>query len=165
MGRGLCFPRVGGDVPKIIPVLRRNAGFSPCGRGCSALEFEQLRVANVFPVWAGMFRPLAPPLQLSLRFPRVGGDVPQPRPKPAPSSPFSPCGRGCSAYHRPPVFTIVVFPVWAGMFRSYIAESLIPACFPRVGGDVPSWRKWRWASLVFSPCGRGCSALCPDRRC
>ena len=115
-----------------------------------------------------MFRPLSPIPSPSIRFPRVGGDVPPCRTRWTLPLPFSPCGRGCSAvlYESEPFWR--VFPVWAGMFRPGAEPPQTSPRFPRVGGDVPLPPSAAAVYWRFSPCGRGCSetagAAKPPRR-
>ena len=152
------FPRVGGDVPCCAVVSRPTSQFSPCGRGCSVGSGQGRERDAVFPVWAGMFRHMAPSAEQQGGFPRVGGDVPAGVLSSGAVRTFSPCGRGCSDIERGFVESTGVFPVWAGMFRLRERRPSGQRRFPRVGGDVPALAPAAGSSRAFSPCGRGCSA-------
>ena len=111
-----------------------------------------------FPVWAGMFRYSGASKLSTNGIPRMGGDVPL-----EPLSPFSPVanspyGRGCSASCLQHSSFPYEFPVWAGMFRPMITRFGAPAGIPRMGGDVPIWRRGAARQRPNSPYGRGCSA-------
>ena len=56
--KGLCFPRVRGDVPSSPEYLSPVRVFSPRARGCSAYLVAVPRYGEVFPACAGMFLPL-----------------------------------------------------------------------------------------------------------
>ena len=108
---------MGGDVPPGDDDTEPLTLFSPCGRGCSDRGSGATGSADVFPVWAGMFRPASRHERRGFRFPRVGGDVPLPDVTSYEDEGFSPCGRGCSGSGQRWSGTAAVFPVWAGMFR------------------------------------------------
>ena len=52
------FPRIRGDVPAVGGAREGDNGFSPHTRGCSGDAAAATVVCNVFPAYAGMFRPL-----------------------------------------------------------------------------------------------------------
>ena len=54
-----------------------------------------------------------------------------------------------------------VFPACAGMFRAYRKYRQPCPGFPRMRGDVPSFRVSVWERTRFSPHARGCSSVCP----
>ena len=93
--------------------------------------------AWVFPAYAGMFHVCSQPSCVSMRFPRIRGDVPAPPGWSHESSEFSPHTRGCST-----AFALV------GMFTT---------CFPRIRGDVPLVEQGAFFRHGFSPHTRGCS--------
>ena len=70
------FPRIRGDVPKILCQTTGDPQFSPHTRGCSKMPPVPYLEAAVFPAYAGMFRwgLLIP--KTCQRFPRIRGDVP-----------------------------------------------------------------------------------------
>ena len=70
------FPRIRGDVPNAEARHRGLHRFSPHTRGCSCGVVDGCAVCPVFPAYAGMFPAPERPPSLSLRFPRIRGDVP-----------------------------------------------------------------------------------------
>ena len=134
------FPRIRGDVPgkadriadaeKFSPHTRgcsvreivegAMSSVSPHTRGCSVAYFYGIHPGRVFPAYAGMFRLSRVSLLLSASFPRIRGDVPRTPEHPAPQRPFSPHTRGCSASGRHVSPFDLVFPAYAGMFRSRV---------------------------------------------
>ena len=91
------------------------------------------------------------------RFPRVRGDVPPGGLIRCQVETFSPRARGCSpqpaSHHR----RAEVFPACAGMFLDRALSLVKGTGFPRVRGDVPGCRRYRWRDCGFSPRARGCS--------
>ena len=132
------FPRIRGDVPRPAPWPATLSKFSPHTRGCSARETACQARVSVFPAYAGMFRFLALAQILALSFPRIRGDVPRPPLSGAANIRFSPHTRGCSAKGLPNLIAPVVFPAYAGMFRTWWHRQLESASFPRIRGDVPA---------------------------
>ena len=131
------FPRVRGDVPLVLQILRSPQQFSPRARGCSAHWQCQGACLRVFPACAGMF-PLPPSRRYRIKcFPRVRGDVPQMIRNVQNAAAFSPRARGCSYEY------------------SQCAIHLLG--FPRVRGDVPSLNGAKIRETKFSPRARGCS--------
>ena len=53
----------------------------------------------------------------------------------------------------------LVFPAYAGMFRSCTRAPTHACGFPRIRGDVPATTKSDIPFLAFSPHTRGCSAI------
>ena len=153
----MCFPRAGGDVPARPPQTSLRTGFSPCRRGCSAMQRAAGTLAGVFPVQAGMFRPAPGPRPGRPGFPRAGGDVPRLDLLEQCFRKFSPCRRGCSARAAMVNSSLDVFPVQAGMFRRASLAACATSCFPRAGGDVPRLIAGLNSTIEFSPCRRGCS--------
>ena len=51
------FPRIRGDVPRLPPLVKITASFSPHTRGCSQVMRIGKEFGGVFPAYAGMFRP------------------------------------------------------------------------------------------------------------
>ena len=111
------FPRACGDVPEPLLTFPAVTWFSPCMRGCSAGGLHAGAYRCVFPVHAGMFRPVVKGLASPGRFPRACGDVPEGQVNSADLPGFSPCRRGCSEDWMEFLTSNLVFPVQAGMFR------------------------------------------------
>ena len=78
---------------------------------------------EVFPAYAGMFRPAAVAALVNVRFPRIRGDVPQTATSIPNNTPFSPHTRGCSAGVCFAGQEAGVFPAYAGMFLGPAVES------------------------------------------
>ena len=111
------FPRIRGDVPLALHILRKLVEFSPHTRGCSAAISLGDSGMIVFPAYAGMFRVGSSTIRSIGRFPRIRGDVPNQSFVPTNHTWFSPHTRGCSALNiLAPMFG-PVFPAYAGMFR------------------------------------------------
>ena len=70
------FPRIRGDVPLALHILRKLVEFSPHTRGCSAAISLGDSGMIVFPAYAGMFRVGSSTIRSIGRFPRIRGDVP-----------------------------------------------------------------------------------------
>ena len=70
-------------------------------------------------------------------FPRIRGDVPNIHVDHLSGKGFSPHTRGCSWVYEQLVSYTVVFPAYAGMFRSSAAAQSTLRRFPRIRGDVP----------------------------
>ena len=137
--RQTSFPRVRGDVPKLVPCEKLIFQFSPRARGCSALPSLPPSGMDVFPACAGMFRS-RPTTKRPVRL-------------------FSPRARGCSLLPFSFVRLRIVFPACAGMFRFPPRPRKLHASFPRVRGDVPSPNATGCKPKPFSPRARGCSLL------
>ena len=137
--RQTSFPRVRGDVPKLVPCEKLIFQFSPRARGCSALPSLPPSGMDVFPACAGMFRTAVLATKIHSCFPRVRGDVPPPAWRPPALVLFSPRARGCSVLSQARIAMQRVFPACAGMFRSR----------PTTKRPV----------RLFSPRARGCSLL------
>ena len=90
------FPRIRGDVPTNQQVKGRKRQFSPHTRGCSDKSDLYLKIARVFPAYAGMFLPGTHFLHTCIRFPRIRGDVPPRVLASLTMLTFSPHTRGCS---------------------------------------------------------------------
>ena len=71
---------------------------------------------------------------------------------------FSPHTRGCSDQFFVCVLVHVVFPAYAGMFRSTGWDFRPARGFPRIRGDVPCALLEYGCAQRFSPHTRGCSA-------
>ena len=112
------FPRIRGDVPSPPGSVTAPARFSPHTRGCSRLRHPGSGVCGVFPAYAGMFRRLPLRTTQAVRFPRIRGDVPMCRLPPVHATKFSPHTRGCSQLFERSEVSPVVFPAYAGMFRT-----------------------------------------------
>ena len=134
---GESFPRVRGDVPRIILVGCVGFPFSPRARGCSVNSYKNPEKMPVFPACAGMFPWAQYCADTRKGFPRVRGDVP-----------FT---------HTLRVPTPYVFPACAGMFLSSGFGGTRSWRFPRVRGDVPSSIICFLVVCEFSPRARGCS--------
>ena len=74
------FPRIRGDVPQNDLLQNIVNRFSPHTRGCSEHGLVIDGVVVVFPAYAGMFLKNVNPRPLTLRFPRIRGDVPLQKP-------------------------------------------------------------------------------------
>ena len=153
--------------------------FSPHTRGCSESTWFRNRTGSVFPAYAGMF-PIATPGEWRVwGFPRIRGDVPMCRLPPVHATKFSPHTRGCSQLFERSEVSPVVFPAYAGMFRTAATHMQYRglfsphtrgcsarqqptcstvACFPRIRGDVPVRPQILNNPEAFSPHTRGCSA-------
>ena len=153
------FPRIRGDVPQIYLGQQQCCGFSPHTRGCSVCHCRQKRHNQVFPAYAGMFRPTACGLKQRAGFPRIRGDVPENNVKFFTSFRFSPHTRGCSSSPPPPTAPEAVFPAYAGMFRCTQPYFKVSDGFPRIRGDVPPYQNPSQEESGFSPHTRGCSRL------
>ena len=135
------FPRVRGDVPRFIGKREAQKVFSPRARGCSPLFSIYDLDWDVFPACAGMFRPWGCVCAHSVCFPRVRGDVPRASRTVCVPAWFSPRARGCSPIITPPAGGRKVFPACTGMFLISNFSASKHLSFPRVRGDVPSFRK------------------------
>ena len=71
-------------------------------------------------------------------FPRIRGDVPVANGSEDTLEAFSPHTRGCSAVLVGAAKRPVVFPAYAGMFRTSRTRGCGLLSFPRIRGDVPS---------------------------
>ena len=90
--------------------------FSPRARGCSLLSGFVSTTILVFPACAGMFLAFDTSALVSIRFPRVRGDVPRLSNFAVDGDLFSPRARGCSIGRDRHWQNDVVFPACAGMF-------------------------------------------------
>ena len=151
------FPRVRGDVPCFRYLRPGEYPFSPRARGCSQAFKLRSRWRLVFPACAGMFLAFDTSALVSIRFPRVRGDVPRLSNFAVDGDLFSPRARGCSPTPTVGVVPIIVFPACAGMFLCHLARNTGSVRFPRVRGDVPKRRAARVREYSFSPRTRGCS--------
>ena len=131
--------------------------FSPHTRGCSPCRRRYRGSGGVFPAYAGMFRRCARWRRHRYRFPRIRGDVPELTKARKDLSKFSPHTRGCSVRGRDLLGCRLVFPAYAGMFRSLRHSGFGAQRFPRIRGDVPQRKRDRKKSWWFSPHTRGCS--------
>ena len=156
-GRDIGFPRIRGDVPSAFGTIAENMKFSPHTRGCSCRRCSQARFRTVFPAYAGMFPLTILPRDNKNGFPRIRGDVPLPITALATHFQFSPHTRGCSLTIIFIDFNTIVFPAYAGMFRTPCPNHAAKGCFPRIRGDVPEGESAGWAAIRFSPHTRGCS--------
>ena len=95
-------------------------------------------------------------------FPRIRGDVPSIESKKDFRGTFSPHTRGCSWCAPPAVDDSIVFPAYAGMFRSPWGFRQGSIRFPRIRGDVPCTSRTRRVGTWFSPHTRGCSVYEQD---
>ena len=111
----------------------------------------------VFPACAGMFLPFRFKLMKQVSFPRMRGDVPGTQSKWFGIVKFSPHARGCSFSHSISSSRTAVFPACAGMFPPVNRVRIGYECFPRMRGDVPSFRHMGIVFRLFSPHARGCS--------
>ena len=151
------FPRIRGDVPHYSPLAALRRAFSPHTRGCSERILSVPIAPLVFPAYAGMF-PTAPTICATWGcFPRIRGDVPINCVSSALCMVFSPHTRGCSYASSGATTALIVFPAYAGMFRSAFPPSRVVSGFPRIRGDVPHGSVTATRSTKFSPHTRGCS--------
>ena len=111
-----CFPRVRGDVPDFLLLIRHKIQFSPRARGCSLDPPNNHCTQPVFPACAGMFPVTKTRRHKPMGFPRVRGDVPKNTPYISKSCRFSPRARGCSRANNCRTLRHRVFPACAGMF-------------------------------------------------
>ena len=111
----------------------------------------------VFPAYAGMFPVQKYCKKYGLGFPRIRGDVPRIRGVNIGPPAFSPHTRGCSGSVGLHPGHYGVFPAYAGMFRRLLMFWATGVCFPRIRGDVPSFRISVRERTRFSPHTRGCS--------
>ena len=155
------FPRIRGDVPHPSRYWANPPTFSPHTRGCSASNCSSKRFVCVFPAYAGMFRNLIGQDRGYGGFPRIRGDVPPFRVSLPRRWKFSPHTRGCSCSTIFWRGSTMVFPAYAGMFRTSSTVKEVASCFPRIRGDVPYEQPDGSFSIMFSPHTRGCSAQSP----
>ena len=153
------FPRVRGDVPRLVWVGVHHRGFSPRARGCSRFILPTILQGTVFPACAGMFLGAVTGSTAEQCFPRVRGDVPIELLGAGCERPFSPRARGCSSKYTPCGRPWTVFPACAGMFRSAAMSNRASSSFPRVRGDVPADKQILEPPQMFSPRARGCSYI------
>ena len=151
------FPRIRGDVPKLLKTADDLREFSPHTRGCSANPQHCPRSLSVFPAYAGMFLIAQLVEPLSTSFPRIRGDVPDALSSSGYLCGFSPHTRGCSFGENLWLLRERVFPAYAGMFRSSRSRPDPRQRFPRIRGDVPIRLCVRVTGCRFSPHTRGCS--------
>ena len=152
------FPRIRGDVPQAHSRCTQACAFSPHTRGCSWLDSFGEERGAVFPAYAGMFPHLVGQDGGNCGFPRIRGDVPPTSRPPWAICSFSPHTRGCSDLKKKTLYAAVVFPAYAGMFRSSLSDTELRKCFPRIRGDVPPTTLLYSPTTEFSPHTRGCSA-------
>ena len=153
----VCFPRIRGDVPMFREVVWPMIGFSPHTRGCSSMMSCSTSLTTVFPAYAGMFRSVLRLLTQLSGFPRIRGDVPKTCTNQFLGSTFSPHTRGCSEVEHGILPSMIVFPAYAGMFRSQEGSGKYWWRFPRIRGDVPLLERGNAEAERFSPHTRGCS--------
>ena len=110
------FPRIRGDVPAGCKWWPPHPRFSPHTRGCSREPSVLILNAEVFPAYAGMFPSHCTPPTVTVRFPRIRGDVPITLYAPHRDGAFSPHTRGCSSARASRHHGTSVFPAYAGMF-------------------------------------------------
>ena len=151
------FPRIRGDVPNFTSTCKPTHQFSPHTRGCSLACPITWCTKKVFPAYAGMFRCKREATSPNKSFPRIRGDVPSIESKKDFRGTFSPHTRGCSWCAPPAVDDSIVFPAYAGMFRSPWGFRQGSIRFPRIRGDVPCTSRTRRVGTWFSPHTRGCS--------
>ena len=155
----MSFPRIRGDVPKVVERDIRVVMFSPHTRGCSGGAAMTITIPDVFPAYAGMFRSATRDIYPVTGFPRIRGDVPTMLSWRKPNLGFSPHTRGCSAIGHAISAENTVFPAYAGMFRRAGTLRTGGSSFPRIRGDVPANPWVSEAAQKFSPHTRGCSYL------
>ena len=155
--RGVCFPRIRGDVPHRGIINFAVGVFSPHTRGCSSSLLKHYFSGAVFPAYAGMFLSLSAHVEQQRGFPRIRGDVPKHLTTNDNHGMFSPHTRGCSTRLGCSRIRGKVFPAYAGMFLIQLHYGLPTAGFPRIRGDVPTCGNTRTAPTGFSPHTRGCS--------
>ena len=90
-------------------------------------------------------------------FPRIRGDVPFLFAHNETTMQFSPHTRGCSVKTYHAYRCGRVFPAYAGMFPITAIFSWSAPRFPRIRGDVPSYKMQEFFGKKFSPHTRGCS--------
>ena len=151
------FLRIRGDVPLIAATAPSVRLFSPHTRGCSYIIGVDVSPHLVFPAYAGMFLIRCLAAATAVGFPRIRGDVPYLGKTPGPRTRFSPHTRGCSGCCTDSGGLIIVFPAYAGMFRTTCGTHWTPCGFPRIRGDVPFVKGTPGAIFWFSPHTRGCS--------
>ena len=95
---------------------------------------------------------------VTVRFPRMRGDVPSGVSAACTACMFSPHARGCSAFAKTCFDQRFVFPACAGMFLRIRFCATCQQGFPRMRGDVPRSSGMVWPCSKFSPHARGCSA-------
>ena len=153
------FPRIRGDVPAQHSSMMIRSPFSPHTRGCSPGCARSRSCLGVFPAYAGMFRLGRLPRATCTSFPRIRGDVPLARTLGVSTGRFSPHTRGCSGLLPLQAVHELVFPAYAGMFRSLTGQCCDVCGFPRIRGDVPIAAEKVESEPVFSPHTRGCSLI------
>ena len=125
-------------------------------RGCFRQKSRQIGSDAAFPAYAGMFLRSAHLLQLSIRFPRVCGDVSNTSSGPFTRLRLSPRMRGCFCCCVMDGSVKVAFPAYAGMFPGELVACTPTQSFPRVCGDVSQIVSAERKRIKLSPRMRGC---------
>ncbi len=148
-------PRVGGENnAQRLNSLALN-GPSPRGRGKPPRRLPRDQLHRAIPAWAGKTSSLLPSSLPPPGHPRVGGENPKKRTRPAPFDGPSPRGRGKPARGHRRQSTRRAIPAWAGK-TSPCPWQLPPIPgHPRVGGENAMSRANCVRASGPSPRGRG----------
>ena len=153
-----CVPRIRGGVPfgllSIIPVW----SCSPHTRGCSHGLIMMSSYSNVFPAYAGVFPFLRYKKSQSYSVPRIRGGVPGYFSITGGKTQCSPHTRGCSSSCIATMYSNIVFPAYAGVFRSKSKKRPNFGGVPRIRGGVPQCAATIHKYFTCSPHTRGCSS-------
>ena len=115
------FPRIRGDGPNSLNVLRGFVVFSPYSRGWSQPHTRLENRNEIFPVFAGMVPCDHGSAPGPCHFPRIRGDGPFLDRQNHEALQFSPYSRGWSPLGGKFSLDRVIFPVFAGMVPCFQA--------------------------------------------
>ena len=116
-GRGACFPRTRGDVPRGREAAPDARGLPPHTRGCTRRRAGAGRDLRASPAHAGMYLGFIMSDGAEKGFPRTRGDVPLKANGLPLWAPLPPHTRGCTAEEIHPGAVGAASPAHAGMYR------------------------------------------------
>ena len=148
-------PRVGGEKVFEDPIIQRNWGSPPRGRGKDEHRLSALCFLGITPAWAGKSVRPVHKLECSPDHPRVGGEKWGTACRGSQTLGSPPRGRGKATLARPIRPVARITPAWAGKSTACFTASYPSQDHPRVGGEKLN-RMWpnrkKWGS---PPRGRG----------
>ena len=157
-------PRIRGDGPSLVELIKGALEFSPYSRGWSGRRLMYPSPAPILPVFAGMVP--EPPIFdfMDENSPRIRGDGPNRSNLDSSGRGFSPYSRGWSLTLKTTEWDGLILPVFAGMVPRRRSATPGKPYFPRIRGDGPTSCPTQPPTTVLSPYSRGWSSITPTKR-
>ena len=155
-----CLPRMRGDPPHAVPCCPVPGASTPHARGSTPKGYQPDVSAVVYPACAGIHLPRTDEYLGTRSLPRMRGDPPLRERQPLAELMSTPHARGSTRDPGRLRKERIVYPACAGIHRMHMDGLPSLGRLPRMRGDPPQRRDFRFWDKKSTPHARGSTLSC-----